>query len=240
MTKAKYQEIEEILCKQITDGSYQTGDLIPKEVELAAKYEVSRPTISHAVQGLVNQGYLERRKHVGTIVKQTKIAQEFTHVIQSYDCEMKQKGLTAQTQVLYFKKAKPTEEVRQALKLKANDEVYKLTRLRSADGSPNVVVTTYLPVKYLTDLGQIDFSTQSLYQELSKRDLSVIHVKRKLEVKAANEITADLLDIAENDPVFYFHTYGYTKKEIPIEYTIATYRGDENYFLIDLKKQNKK
>ena len=102
MTKAKYQEIEEILRKQITDGSYQTGDLIPKEVELAAKYEVSRPTISHAVQGLVNQGYLERRKHVGTIVKQTKIAQEFTHVIQSYDCEMKQKGLTAQTQVLYF------------------------------------------------------------------------------------------------------------------------------------------
>lgn len=30
MTKAKYQEIEEILRKQITDGSYQTGDLIPK------------------------------------------------------------------------------------------------------------------------------------------------------------------------------------------------------------------
>ena len=125
MTKAKYQEIEEILRKQITDGHYQTGDLIPKEIELAAKYQVSRPTISHAVQDLVNQGYLERRKHVGTIVKQTKIAQEFIHVIQSYDREMEQKGLTAPTQVLYFKKAEPTEEVRQALELKDDDEVYK-------------------------------------------------------------------------------------------------------------------
>ena len=54
MTKAKYQEIEEILCKQITDGGYQVGDLIPKEIELAAKYQVSRPTISHAVQWAVN------------------------------------------------------------------------------------------------------------------------------------------------------------------------------------------
>ena len=236
MTKAKYQEIEEILCKQITDGGYQVGDLIPKEIELAAKYQVSRPTISHAVQDLVNQGYLERRKHVGTIVRQTKIAQEFTHVIQSYDREMKQKGLTAQTQVLYFKKVKPTEDVKQALKLKENDEVYKLTRLRSADGNLNVVVTTYLPVKHLANFEEIDFSIQSLYQELRKRNLPVVHVKRKLEVKAANEITADLLDIKEQDPVFYFHTYGYTKNEVPIEYSIATYRGDENYFLIDLKK----
>lgn len=236
MTKAKYQEIEQILREQITTENYQVGDLIPKEVELAAKYGVSRPTISHAVQDLVNQGYLERRKHVGTIVKQTKIAQEFTHVIQSYDSEMKQKGLTARTQVLYFKEIEPTEEVRQALELTEKDRVYKLTRLRSADGNPNVVVTTYLPVKHLADLEQVDFSTQSLYQELDKRDLPVVHVKRKLEVKAANEMTADLLDIEKNDPVFYFHTYGYTKKDVPIEYSIATYRGDENYFLIDLKK----
>ncbi|WP_254263085.1 UTRA domain-containing protein, partial [Lactobacillus helveticus] len=103
-------------------------------------------------------------------------------------------------------------------------------------GSPNVVVTTYLPVKHLADLEQVDFAKQSLYQELDKRNLPVVHVKRKLEVKVANEMTADLLDITEKDPVFYFHTYGYTKNEVPIEYSIATYRGDENYFLIDLKK----
>src|SRR5699024_12395461 len=113
-----------------------------KEIELAAKYQVSRPTISHAVQDLVNQGYLERRKHVGTMVRQTKIAQEFTHVIQSYDREMKQKGLTAQTQVLYFKKVKPTEDVKQDLKLKENDEVYKLTSIRTADGNIIVEDTT--------------------------------------------------------------------------------------------------
>lgn len=236
MTKAKYQEIEEILREQITTGDYQVGDLIPKEVELAAKYQVSRPTIMHAVQDLVNQGYLERRKHVGTIVKQTKIAQEFTHVIQSYDREMEQKGLTARTQVLYFKKEKATKEVAKALHLKENEAVYKLTRLRSANGNPVVLVTTYLPAAGLIEFEKVDFVHNSLYQELEKQGWPIIHVRRKLEVKSADKMTANLLNIQEKDPVFYFHTSGYTKREKTLEYSIATYRGDENYFVIDLKK----
>lgn len=236
MTKAKYQEIEEILRNRIISGHYKIGDLIPKELDLVAKYHVSRPTISHAIQDLVNQGYLERRKHVGTIVKQTKISQEFTHVIQSYNSEMTEKGLTAHTQVLFFKKVSASAEVAQALNLSEKAPVYKLTRLRSVDQNPIVVVTTYLPAEKLPDFEQIDFASRSLYQELKNRALPIIHVKRKLEVKMADEMTADLLNIKEKDPVFYFHTYGYSKNELPMEYSIATYRGDENYFMIDLKK----
>lgn len=236
MTKAKYQQIEENLRRQITNGHYQEGDLIPKEFDLAEKYQVSRPTIRHAVQDLVNQGYLERRKHVGTIVKQTKIGQEFTHVLQSYNSEMSQKGLIAQTQVLFFKKEKASAEVAKALDLTENAPVYKLTRLRSADGNPIVLVTTYLPASKLSDFEKIDFTQQSLYQELEKRSLPIVHVKRKLEVKSADEMTANLLNIEEKVPIFYFHTYGYTKGEVPLEYSIAMYRGDENYFVIDLKR----
>ncbi|GMM16890.1 GntR family transcriptional regulator [Lactobacillus amylovorus] len=236
MTKAKYQEIEEILRQRIISGHYKIGDLIPKEMDLVKKYNVSRPTISHAVQDLVNQGYLERRKHVGTIVKQTKISQEFTQVLQSYNSEMTEKGLTAQTQVLFFKKVLASEEVAQALDLKEKEQVYKLTRLRSVDQNPLVVVTTYLSADKLVDFAKIDFTKQSLYQELEQRGLPIVHVKRKLEVKSADGMTADLLNIKEKDPVFYFHTYGYSKNELPLEYSIATYRGDENYFMIDLKK----
>lgn len=149
---------------------------------------------------------------------------------------MTAKGLTAQTQVLFFKKTFASEEVAKALNLSEKTTVYKLTRLRSVDQNPIVVVTTYLPAEKLPDFEKIDFTHKSLYQELKNRDLPIIHVKRKLEVKVADEMTADLLNIKEKDPVFYFHTYGYSNKELPMEYSIATYRGDENYFMIDLKK----
>lgn len=81
-----------------------------------------------------------------------------------------------------------------------------------------------------------DFSfwQASLYDKLRKRNLPVTHVTRKLEVKKASSAISKTLKIKENDPVFYFHSYGDTKKDQKIEYSIATYRGDLNSFIIDL------
>lgn len=62
------------------------------------------------------------------------------------------------------------------------------------------------------DLDKIDFSQVSLYDELRKRNLPVTHVTRKLEVKQASSTISKTLKIKENDPVFYFHSYGYTKR----------------------------
>lgn len=236
MTQAKYQEIEELLLKEIAAGKYSVGELIPKEMDLVAKYQVSRPTVRHALQDLVNQGYLERKKHAGTIVKRNKIAQEFTHVIESYSHEMQHNGLRAETKVLFFAKIAAPKEIAKAMKLENGAEVYKLIRLRYADREPLVLVTTFLPAKILPDFDKIDFGKQSLYQELAKRDLAVVHVKRKLEVKTAGSEIANLLDIDQGLPVFYFHTHGYSSDERLLEYSIATYRGDLNYFLIDLHK----
>lgn len=103
-------------------------------------------------------------------------------------------------------------------------------RLRYANEEPNVLVTTYLPAHPLKDFLTIDFTDESLYSVLEDLDLSVKQVSRTLEVIKANEITADLLNIDTNDPVFYFHTVGKTKLDLPIEYSIAWYRGDTNSF----------
>ena len=79
--------IQQDLLKKIKSGEYAEGQLIPKESELTDIYQVSRPTVRQAIQFLVNDGYLERRKRRGTIVKHHKINQEFTHLIESYDSQ---------------------------------------------------------------------------------------------------------------------------------------------------------
>jgi len=64
-----------------------------------------------------------------------------------------------------------------------------------------------------------------------------VHVRRKLEVLVADETSADLLDTKVGAPLFYFHTQGYTRDEQPIEYSIAKYRGDLNYFRLDIDQK---
>ncbi|TNW76325.1 hypothetical protein FIU63_13115 [Enterococcus faecium] len=45
---------------------------------------------------------------------------------------------------------------------------------------------------------------------------------------------SDLLDVEEGDPMFYFHTQGFSLERLPVEYSISKYRGDINYFVFEL------
>ena len=236
MPSPKYLEIQNLLLQRIKNGDYQEGQLIPKEVDLAEQLNVSRPTVRHAIRNLVQAGYLERRKKRGTIVTQTKIKQQFTHVIESYNTEIQNNGLVAKTQVLNFSTEKASEEVAEALTIKPNTEVYKLVRLRSADNKPVVFVVTYLPIAQLSDLQKIDFTHHSLYSELAKAGLEITHVSRKIEVHPATEEEAQLLKTDIKAPIFYFHTIGFTKDHRALEYSIASYRGDLNYFMVEIDK----
>lgn len=230
----RHLTIQQDLLKKIQSGVYPQGQLIPKECELTEIYQVSRPTVRQAIQQLVNDGYLERRKRRGTIVKQQKISQEFTHIIESYDSEMNRKGLHPKTKVLTFKLDKANADIANNLQINEYEDVYKLVRLRYAESKPVVLVTTYLPAKLLPNFINNDFTQEKLYSVLQKMDFPILQIRRKLEVLKADETTSDLLDIEAGDPIFYFHSIAFTSDRIPIEYSISKYRGDINSFVFEL------
>ncbi|MBL3530796.1 GntR family transcriptional regulator [Companilactobacillus zhachilii] len=232
----KHTIIENDLLSKIKNGVYQPETLIPKETELMQIYGVSRPTVRQAIQSLVDKGLLAKRKKRGTIVLQNKISQEFTHIIESYDDEVKNKGLTPKTHVILLQKELPTKDIYDNLQIAKDDYVFKLVRLRYANDQPIVLVTSYIPFKFFPTLDKFDFEKVSLYPTLDDNNCHINQVRRKLEVLSADETTADLLNIDENAPIFYFHTIGYTKDNVPMEYSIAKYRGDINSFEIYLKR----
>ena len=236
LPSSKYQEIQQLILADIKSGKYQEGQLIPKEVDLAKKFNVSRPTISHAIHNLAQSGYLERRKKRGTIVKHSKIKQQFTHVISSYNEEIDENGMKATTKVIFFGQVESNQEVASALNIDENTEIYKLVRLRYADNEPVVLVTTYLPYNDFEELENINFNQVSLYQELDQLGHGITHVQRKLEVRLADQGEAEILNISESSPVYYFHTIGSDRDGRKIEYSIATYRGDLNYFMMELDR----
>lgn len=227
-------KIRKDLLNKIEMGTYIENEVIPTEVDLARFYGVSRPTVRQAIQTLVGDGYLERKKRRGTIVKKPKIKQEFTHMIESFDSEMIRKGIEPQTKVLMFTKMVANEDVATNLGLSNKEEVYKLVRLRFAEKEPIVLVTSYIPVKLFSNLESIDFTKELLYRIFEGFGHPIRSVTRKLEVIKSDKTISDLLDIEENEPIFYFHTQGFSDDNIPIEYSISKYRGDINYFVLKL------
>lgn len=232
--KKLHEGIREDLLEKILNNTYKLHEKIPKELDLADQYGVSRPTVRQAIQSLVNEGYLERIKRSGTFVRQKKINQEFTHMIRSYEDEIQQKGLHPVTKIISFTKENASQDVAHNLNINENDKVFKLTRLRYAGNEPVVLVTTYFPYKGLEKLENVDFAHRSLYKELESLGYPVVSIQRKLEVIKADELSGVMLNIPINDPVFYFHSIGSTVDATPVEYSVSWYRGDVNSFVFNI------
>lgn len=239
MTRPKipmHEQIRKDLLKKIQSGEYPQHSLLPREVELIDIYGVSRPTVRQAIQSLVADGYLERKKRKGTIVRQSKIENEFVKAIESYDIEMSRKGLDLVTKVLTFKVEGASSEIASLLNVAEGTEVYRLIRLRYVEHKPNVLETTYLIKSLLPDdFLNYDFNTKALYSALKEVGMPVCEVKRKMEVLKADATISDLFGIDEGEPIFFFKTLGLNRNGVCFEYSTSKYRGDLNSFSFEIK-----
>jgi DNA-binding GntR family transcriptional regulator len=71
-----YEDIARDLLEAIHRGQYPIGGLIPTELELAARYDVSRQTVRAAMRRLTELGAVSRRKGSGTRVETRERPQE--------------------------------------------------------------------------------------------------------------------------------------------------------------------
>src|SRR6266568_2424954 len=63
-----YFQIAENLKQAIEDGTLKPGERLDNELDLTERLGVSRPTVRQAVQRLVEQGLVVRRRGLGTVV----------------------------------------------------------------------------------------------------------------------------------------------------------------------------
>ena len=74
------------------------GDAIPSERQLSSGLGVSRLTVRAALDDLVREGYLLRRRGSGTFVSEPKIAQELT--MTSFTEDMQRRGMVPSSRTL--------------------------------------------------------------------------------------------------------------------------------------------
>ncbi len=70
----KYLDVKAYLLKQIETGAYKVDDPIPPERELAGALGVNRMTLRRAVEELMYEGLLIRKKGSGTFLTKTKVS----------------------------------------------------------------------------------------------------------------------------------------------------------------------
>lgn len=235
-----YYQIYKGIVKLIKNGTYEVGGQIPTEMELCEELDVSRPTIRQALQELINEGYVLRKKAKGTFVCKPKVEGYFFKKLESYNEEMRALNLVPSTRVELQEVVHGDEEVFEHLKLVEGQDVLHLLRLRYADEEPMVYVHTYVPCHLFPSIETINFDSQeiSLYELMEHQfDSPIAYVDRSIEAMNVSRELAEKLDIMEGQAVYTVTTIAYNNEDIPVEYSIAYYRGDRNKFSIRLVHQ---
>ena len=161
-----YYQIQEWVKQLIEDGEWKPGDKIPSENELCDKFEVSRMTIRQAINNLVEQGYLYRKRGIGTFVQLPKVEQKLQGMT-GFTEDMISRGMNPSSQLLSFRLVPATAKIADRLRIQEGESVYEVRRIRLADDEPIAFETTYLSPALVKDINE-EILQQSLYEHLEK------------------------------------------------------------------------
>lgn len=225
-------QIEGYLRELILRKDYRNGaSFLPKEVTLSKKLGVSRNTVRQAVNTLVNDGLVERKKGVGTKVVTKKITTRLDNWI-SFTKEMENQGIEVVNYSVQISNAEASEEVSQALGISLSKKVWKLEKIRGSKKAKYLYSVSYFhPRVGIT--GKEDF-TIPLYELLEKEhDTIVMTSKEKISaIKAAGDI-GSLLDVGPDIPILKRERVVCDPGDRPVEYNVVYYHT--SYFTYDIE-----
>src|SRR5271166_3988996 len=167
------------LKREIAAGRFAQSDLLPGERELSAMLDVSRTTLRRAIAGLVDEGVLAHRHGAGTFVRRSPphVEQPLSRLT-SFTEDMQLRGLTASSRVIEQGTFLPTPEEAMMLGIGPGESVYRLSRLRLADGVPMAIDHAAVPLRFLNGAHAAE---ESLYAALDIQRIAYIADGRCVE-----------------------------------------------------------
>jgi GntR family transcriptional regulator len=210
------------LMEKIQTKELKPGDKLPSERELAEELNVSRITARMAVMELMENGLLYREQGRGTFIAHSKrrSIQGFT----SFTEDMLSRGLQPSTRVL-VQEVVLQEEMQKALKLRSDEKVVHIHRLRLADGQPVALQTSYLPYKICPGIENEDLSG-SLYQILQKKYyIRPGWTEPEVDALPATAEEAQWLNLKPKEPVLVVRAQTFTDSFDIVEIVKTVYRG---------------
>lgn len=227
-------QAEALLRKIIKQPQYVKGKHLPNEIDLAKKLNISRGTLRQAINKLVYEGLLVRKKGLGTKVNNMVSSKALSWL--SFSQEMAIRDIPIKNFELKVSWVKPEEIVANFFEIRGNKKVLKLERLRGRPEGPFVYFVSYFhPRIGLT--GEEDFK-RPLY-EILENDYQVVAdlSKEEISARAADKFLADKLQLDLGSPVLFRKRFVFDQAERPIEYNLGFYRADSFIYSIESKRE---
>ena len=139
-----YYQLETILRKRILSGEFFPDAPLPSEELLGKEYEVSRITVRRALSVLEQEGLITRKRGKGTFVSEKAMSLEPPR-LSGFIEDIISIGLKTKTKLIDISWVEATENVKEHLKLRKQDQTLRIEKVRLIKGNSFSHVFNYLP-----------------------------------------------------------------------------------------------
>lgn len=228
-----YHQIYLVLREQCVAGNDGSTPL-PSELELARRYKVSRITMRKALDQLVQEGLITRRRGAGTFVnpkaagRQRKSAGLLEDIISS--------ARDTTVRLLSLERITPPQDVAAELELGAGALVVKAVRVRSLKNSPVSHITTYVPEHVGACLTPKALGAKPMLTLLEEHGVKAEHAQQVVSACLADSEVAALLDTPVGAALLAVKRLVRDVEGRPVQLLRGLYRPDRYEYRMDLRR----
>lgn len=201
------------------------GAALPSERELAERYGLARMTVRSEMDRLETEGLVYRLQGRGSFVAEPRVAQART--LTSFTEDMVARGLRPGSVVRSSEIIQADGFLAATLRIAPAAPVYRLDRVRTADGHPMAVEQAFFPAQRFDGIEEIDFTEASLFEVLRERfGIALREADQRVVAVAIGDDDARMLGVAGGEAGLRFHTLAYDSDGEPVSYAVSLFRGD--------------
>jgi len=229
-----YLQLANYFGALISNGELKEGDALPTETALCKILGISRSTVRQAFQLLEDEGVIVRKKRVGTRVCKPKLKRSLNNLY-NFTTEIRALGLVPSSRILSFTTMRPPTKIAETLCLTQGETVFRIERLRLADGEPLMVETAYIPTRICPGLTR-DQLNDSLYATISEcSGASPLEATETYEAIVLMKREAELMHVHAGEPALRIQRVSKNTVGEIFEYCVELTRGDRSKYQIVLK-----
>ena len=230
-----HAQVEIMVREMIKSPEYQNKAFLPNETDLAKQLGISRNTVRQALNKLVYEGLLDRKKGVGTRVADKSVNTRAQNWL-SFSQEMKASGIEIINFDLKVSWVETDTETATFFDIPIGRKIFKLERLRGRTEYPFVYFISYFHPRI--GLNEDEDFTRPLYEILEK-DHSVIVKLSKEEISAelAGTKIGKILDVNPSSPILKRKRFVFDPGGRPVEYNLGFYRADSFTYTIESQRE---
>lgn len=227
-------QVESYLRELIEQEEYQEGKFLPNEVELSKKMGISRNTFRAAMDRLVLEGLVIRKKGVGSKVNKSKIKTTLTEW-DSFSREMTTKGKLLKTISKEAQWVEADEEIAAALDVKPGTAVCRLERIRGVEEEPVVIFVSYFHPR--VEIKSDEKFDGRLYEILQDKYYCVPEISdEEIGALPCSDYFSKKLNISSDIPILFRKRKVLNAADKILELCYAYYRSDKFLYTIRIKR----